>query len=460
MLRSRSTLVLALALAACSESTSQNLPPLDRFYFPIGIATTRLAGGTALFVASANYDLRYSGGDGGTLLSIDPVASAGGGALTLRGDGQRIGSYAGPVAVADEATCSGDRAPVALVASRYDDLIYQFGVGTVGDLTCGPGCVRGALQGFKDPFALAVACRAAAPLSTRKAFVGYLSPPKSSLGSGFGAWITEIDLDDPAATREIEMGDGPVRAMAYDAATDRLWATTQSSGARALLHSVLLSDPRWSGATPRQAVDTIDLFPFVHGAELRSIVVGTAPDTGAVSGSPVSRLFLTARLYDAEVQGSSGYRPIGDVGGVLIVLDVTEGVDGRPAVSIRAVESLGVGVEDVAIVRRAIPVPDLGLRDPDLVVATVSGEGILYIYDDLDGSVVRVSGRSDLGAPILGDRPMALAVDQSAAGAIADVYVAAFGSHVVKSFVLDPANPSAALGNPTTDLESIGGLAP
>jgi hypothetical protein len=454
MLRSRSTLVLALALAACSESTSQNLPPLDRFYFPIGIATTRLAGGTAHYVASANYDLRYSGRDGGTLLSVDPVASVGGGALTLRGTGQRIGSYAGPVAVADAATCAGDRAPVALVTSRYDDLIYQFGVGTVGDLTCGPGCVRGALQGFKDPFALAVACRAAAPLSTRKAFVGYLSPPKSSLGSGFGAWITEIDLDDPAATREIEMGDGPVRAMAYDAATDRLWATTQSWGARALLHSVLLSDPRWSGATPREAVDTIDLFPFVHGAELRSIVVGTAPVAG------VSRLFLTARLYDAEVQGSSGFRPIGDVGGVLIVLDVTEGVDGKPAVSIRAVESLGVGVEDVAVVRRAIPVPDLGLRDPDLVVATASGEGILFIYDDLDGSVVRVSGRSDLGAPLLGDRPMPIAIDQPSPGAPADVYVAAFGSHAVKTFVLDPGAPSAALGNPTTDLGSIGGLAP
>jgi hypothetical protein len=448
-LRSRSALLLALALAACSEATSENLPPLDRFYFPIGVATTRLAGGTALLVASSNYDLRYAGADGGTFLSVDPAATpAPDGRLDPIG-AERIDSYAGPVVVADAATCAGDRDPVAIVASRFDDQIYRFGIGVLGELTCGADCVRGSLHGFDAPFAVAVACRAGTPpaLSTRKAFVGYLDPPASSRGSGLGAWMTELDLDVPGATREIELGDGPVRAMAYDAAANRLWATTQSSGSHALLHSVLLSDPRWQGATPREAVDTIDLFPFVHGAELRSIAVGTAPVAG------VSRLFLTARLYDAEAQGASGYRPIGDVGGVLIVLDVAEGSDGKPQFWVHPAKDIGIGVEEVAVVKRTAP-------GADLLVITASGEGILFIYDDEYGSVFPVSGRSDLGAPILGDRPMALAVDQPSPGAPANVYVAAFGSHAVKSFVLDPGAPWAALDDPTTDLVSIGGLAP
>ena len=438
-LRTPITLAAALVLSACTETTSEVLPPLDRFYFPIGLATTRVDGGakTALLVASSNFDLRYSAQGGGTLLSVASVASPG--PVALLG-AERIGSYAGPVAVADEATCPGiGTGASAFVASRYDDKLYQFGIGAGGELTCGADCVRGVQPGFDDPFAVSVACGTAG----KWAFVGYLDPPPTTSATVLGAWVSEIDLANPsAAPREVLMGDGPVRAMAHDATTDRLWATTQSSGARALLHSVVLSDPRWQGPAPWQAVDTVDLFPLVHGAELRAIAVGSSPAAG------VSRLFITARLYDAEVQASTGYRPSYDIGGVLIVLDVAEGTDGRPAVSIRAVESLGLGVGDVAVVKRAVSAPDL-------VVATAADEDLLYVYDDLTGALVHAVGHDWAGSPIVGDRPMALAVDQVTPGLAADVYVAAFGSHVVKKFVLVPANPAALIV-----LNTIGGLAP
>ena len=435
------TLLLALGLTGCRpEEQTDPLPPVDQlsFYFPIGIATTRVTGTATLLVASSNFDLRYSAEQGGTLLSIDHQGPSGSDRLL---DGVRIPSYAGAVAVADEATCPGIGAGAsALVASRFDDTLYRFGIlPGDGSLSCGPGCTR---RTGGDPFAVTVACRSDG--GRRTAYVGWLDPPESTRGSGAGAWVTEVDLDDPLApSRAVDVGDGPIRSMAYDAETDRLWLASQSSGARALLHSVALSDPRWvGGPAPWEAVDTVDLFPEVWGAELRSIALGSP-----IPGAP-RRLYATARLYDAESQGSSGERPGGDIGGALVVLDVTDGADGRPAVVVRGVVPLGPSVGDVAIVRRAPP-----LRD--VVVATVLDGDLLFVYDAETEAVARIIAHDPLGLPLLGDQPMALAVDQPSPGTAAWVYVAAFGGHSVTRFLLDPADPSAA---PT--LLPIGGLVP
>jgi hypothetical protein len=53
--------VLALAAAAgCVDSFPPVAGPVDRFYFPVGLAVRRLpAGNTALLVVSTNFDLRY-----------------------------------------------------------------------------------------------------------------------------------------------------------------------------------------------------------------------------------------------------------------------------------------------------------------------------------------------------------------------------------------------------------------
>ena len=75
-----------LALAACGEPSAVRTTPTDRFAFPSAVAVTaRASGGTALVVASGNFDLAYDGPNGGTVLSVDPsdwdpVAGTGGSA--------------------------------------------------------------------------------------------------------------------------------------------------------------------------------------------------------------------------------------------------------------------------------------------------------------------------------------------------------------------------------------------
>ncbi len=53
-----------LLLAGCPESTGANAPPIDRLYFPVGIAHVDVAGSTegVLFVANANSNKRYATG--------------------------------------------------------------------------------------------------------------------------------------------------------------------------------------------------------------------------------------------------------------------------------------------------------------------------------------------------------------------------------------------------------------
>jgi hypothetical protein len=435
--RTRTALLFALALVACSpQEFPDPVAPLDRFYFPIGVAVSRPDGvNPTLLVASSNFDLRYSATDGGTLLSVAPTATLPDGTVGASGQ-ERIGSYPGPVAVADATTCSGVGTVSAMVASRFDDILYRFTLASNGSLSCGDGCQTPFSTGLRDPFAITLACGP----SGRRAFVGFLQPPISSLGTanGLGAWIAELDLDAPPASalvREFEIGDGPVRSFAYDAAGDRLWIATRSSGSRALLYTAVLSDSAWTGPSPRDAVDAFDLFPYVRGAELRSLALS--------SGLP-RRLYATARLYDADYQASTGNRPTGDVGGVLIVMDVDDS-GGVPVLSVRRVVELGLGAGDVGVLSRA------GQRD--IVVAAAGDEGLVTIYDDEAEVVAQVLGINPAtGAPEIGHRPVALAVDQPTA----TVYVTAFADHAVTYFSINPTSPWASV----FPLNHVGGKGP
>lgn len=662
------TFLLGLALAGCSpEELAEPLPPTDRFYFPIGIATSRVASGTALLVASSNFDLRYSASDGGTLLSLIDDGAPLEGALSPV-SAERISSYAGSVAVADAVTClnsvalgaggwtagaatsgsitgltknkdagrnrvlvvsitavadasttgaitctgsygaqtgftqvvdsgtavsnqvksciivlpeagvaaastsalsasivvegatlSGARlqaafytdvnqspivsatasgasatsavaysaampslargvhivsigglagatqgtltpdppgnlfvrqgaaaftdasldtfqrwssarestslsytwggtspgaamvgvalapAALAMVASRFNDVLYRYTLGSDGSLTCGADCVIDLAGPAKDPFAIGVACGSS---SGRHAYVGFLDTPDTARSDGDSAWIAEVDLDAPAAPpRLLEIGDGPVRSMAYDPTGDRLWIAAKSSGERAMLYSVLLSDETWkTGSRPIEAVDGIDLFDFVRGLELRSLAVGTP-----VAGQP-TRLYATARVYDVEAQAANRARPSSDVDGVLLVIDVTE-IGGIPAVlSIRSI-SVGTGIGDVALVQRGA-----GVRD--LVLVTALDGDLLWAWDAEAEAVAWYLGHDSFGLPLVGDRPTALSVvqatDPTAVGASADVYVASFGDHRVSRVSL----PIAGLSTKPSAIATIGGLAP
>lgn len=464
-------LLLAVAvvagLAACSpEEQADTLPPTDRFYFPIGIGVGKVDAGlvtegpTRLFVASSNFDLRYSAGEGGTLLSVAAdAATLAPAAVAPLGD-QRIASYAGPVAVVDKTSCPtlANGGEVVLVASRYADVLYRYNLGASGALGCTDGkpCELSLDGRADDPFAIAVACGPGG----RRAFVGYLDTPDATHGYGYGAWIAEVDLDTATVLRQIEVGDGSVRSLVYDPGADRLWLAARSTGSRALLYSVALSDPAWDGPEPWQVMDAVDVggdpsdaWPDLHvsGVELHALALGAPP---AVTGQP-QRIYATARLYDPEAQASNGSRPSGDVGGLLLAFDVTyDAVLGTPIVQLAwpgEGVSIGTGVGDVAVVRQG---------GVDYVLATAFDHDRLVAVAE-DGAYAWELGHDELGVPLVGDRPIALAVDPAGPW----VYAAAFGDHLVRRFKFDPAvaptkYDPVVTPTPETILKILGGLAP
>lgn len=420
-MRRLAPLAALLALAACTEAAPEVAPPLDRFNFPSSLALAPSTGpAPTLLVASANFDLRYGPELGGSLLAVDPVASLGAadGALTALGS-LVIGSYAGQLAVADPATCPGLAAPVALVASRYTRQLHQVPLAADGSLAACPagGCTRALDGDLLDPYAITVACRADG--ARRTAVVSYLSSPQVGTVVAGSAWVSEVDLDDPArALRTSALGVGPVADMAYDAETDRLYAVGRFTGLTAPLFVVGLDACRPGDACAEHSVFPVDLFPSYRGAELQGIAL-----SNPAPGRP-RRAYVTARVYDADLAAALGGRPGFDTAGVLLVLDLTEDAAGEPRPSIvRAVEDVELGPGQV----RVLPAR-AGQRD--LVVLSSQTTGTISIYDDQTGQVVRqVSLELDTGIPEAGRQPYGLAVRDL--GTSADVYVASFDQSTV-----------------------------
>jgi hypothetical protein len=409
----------ALLLAACSEQVSNSPPPLDAFYFPTGLALTPSPAGETLLVGSSNFDLRYSPASGGTVIAVDPVASLGapGGTLTGRG-AVRVGSYAGPVVVADDRTCPGIAVPQALVASRYTGRLHRVPLTAEGGVAecSGVGCDLALDPDFLDAYPVGVACRADG--LRRSALVGYLRTTAVGTAAAGTAWLTQVDLDDPAGTdlsrRTFPLGPGPIIDMAYDATADRLFAVGRFAGNIAPLFVIDLTPcaPADPACENPSQLPSFDLSGAVRGAELTGIAL-SHPQAGLGR-----RAYVTARLYDADLAGRIGGRPSFDVGAALLVVDVAEDATGRPAVSVLRVVPIGLGPGQV----RVLP-PRPGKRD--VVVVTNSLEGRVTVYDDDLGAVVRVlSLDAGSGMPEAGREPFALAVEDR--GADAWVYVAAF----------------------------------
>ena len=421
-----------LALAACNEPVPDQAPPLDRFYYPSGLALATGTGGTpSLLVASSNFDLQYGPALGGSLIAVDPVASLGaaGGALTELGS-EIIGSYAGGVAVADPATCPGLAAPVALVASRYTTDLHVVPLGPDGSLAACPagGCARPLDPDLLDPYAVAVACRADG--ARRTALVAYLTSPRVGAVVAGTAWVSELDLDDPARRlRTYALGIGPVVDMAYDAETDRLYAVGRFTGLTAPLFVVGLDPCRPGDTCPDHSVFSTDLFPSYRGAELQGIAL-----SNPVAGE-ARRAYVTARVYDPDLAAALGGRPGFDVGGVLLVLDLTDGTAGEPGARILRAVPVELGPGQV----RVLP-PRAGLRD--LVVLSSQTSGTISVYDDETGAVVRQVSLDDLGIPEAGRQPFSLAVRDL--GTSADVYVAAFDQSTVSVLHVPLDAPAAA----------------
>jgi len=426
-------LTALLSLAACSEPVPDVAPPLDRFYYPSGMALAPSAGGTpSLLVASSNFDLQFGPELGGSLIAVDPVASLGAadGALTLRGT-EIIGSYSGQVAVAHPASCPGLVAPMALVSSRYTRQLHVVPLAADGALAACPagGCSRALDADLIDPFAITLACRADG--ARRTALVAYLTTPAVGPVSPGTAWISELDLDDPArGLRTYALGVGPVVDMAYDAGTDRLYAVGRFTGPTAPIFVVGLDTCRPGDSCGAHSVSTIDLFGSYRGADLQGIAL-----SNPVAGQK-RRAYVSARVYDADLAAALGGRPGFDLDGVLLVLDLDDDAAGEPRARIVRAVDLEPGPGQV----RVLPAR-AGLRD--LVVVSNQTTGMLTVYDDETGAVVRqVALEPATGIPQVGRQPYAMAVRDL--GAVAEVYVASFLQSTVSVLQVPLGSPSLA----------------
>jgi hypothetical protein len=423
---------------------------MDHFFTPAGVALTSVSGtnavsggNQALLVVSSNFDLRYDTEQGATLLSVDPwryddaTASGGsagrpGGALVKLGPGAQLGSFAGPVAIVDQATCPGLGQVEALVASRYTRKLYRFPIGADGGVApCqGVACEVALDEDLLDPAAIGIACRSDG--LRRSAWVGYLRAPPIGPVLGRTGWISEFDLGDlQQPPRTIPLGFGPVGDMAYDALTDRLYAIGRFAGLYAPLNIVELpACVHTASGCPVARVQTIDLYQSLAGAELVGIALSNPqPGRGRLA-------YISARIFDESYARATRARPSWDIGGALLVVELNDGVTGVPSARVRQVVPIGLGAGSV----RVLPVrPGLA----DIVVVPSTGDGTLQIYDDEVGAVVRVVSLDQVtGAPEAGRHPSAMAVDDRGAEAL--VYVAAFTDWTVSILRVPLATPSTA----------------
>jgi hypothetical protein len=471
---------LLLALAACSEPAGTKVTPTDRFAVPAAVAVqARASGGHALLVASGNYDLRYEGATGGTLLSVNPAlapegsAAAGGGALVKYGEGAHVGSFAGQLVLADAASCpvpAGDPAPPpeALLVTRFADQLWRLPVGPDGQVDpCeGSRCVVKTDARLKDPFSLALACRPDG--GRRTAFMGYLRVAQlDSLGAT--GWLTEVDLDDPdSPTRSFTFGTSPLAGMAYDGEQDRLYVLSQPLLAAPVFIVDLFPCPDTMvdgtptptplASCPPPTATFVDLDSAQRGLELQDIALSN-PQAGLGR-----RAYVSARVYDPVVASLLLARPAADVTGVLLVLDLAPGLSGRPSLQVLRMVETGLGASQV----RVLPVRDAGGGPPrrDVVVVSSITDGMVTVYDDEAGEVVRVLPVDEAtGAPEAGRGPFGMAVVRqpgaTPAEDVARVYVAASQTQQVGIIDVPLATPGQAHAlrdGATGALVRIGGL--
>jgi hypothetical protein len=460
-----------LALAACGEPAAARVTPTDRFAFPTSVELTSRVdgGGTALVVASGNFDLTYDGATGGTLLSVDPAlaadggsAIAGGGALVRLGEGAHVGSFVGQVAVVDAASCAGTgtaaRPPEVLVTTRFADQVWRVPLGLDGalDACSGAGCTVPVDARLHDPFGLTLACRPDG--QRRSAFVSYLRTAQLDTGVVAG-WLTEVDLDAPGAlARTIAVGPYALAGMAYDDRTDRLFVLGLPVLAAPIYTLDLAPCPAGVAACPTPSVAVVDLANAMAGLELQAIALSNH------QAGLGRRAYVSARVYDAALAARLGGRPSADVAAVLLVLDLEEDARGFPALRVLRIVPIGLGPSQVKVLPVRAP---LGGTVPrrDVVVVTSSVDGVVTVFDDEQGQVVRIIPLDgSTGAPEAGRSPFGLAAERLAGATpaedVARVYVAAYQANVVSvvDVPLDVPGQAHALRDAAGTLIRIGGL--
>jgi hypothetical protein len=406
----------ALLAAACGEAAKPQPGPLDGVYLPTGLAVHRAGGEARLIVASSNSDLRYDDKTGGAVLSIDPEGVG----TTF---GVHIQSFAGEVALADPAACSGLPGPLAITVTRGSDTLDALLL-EPGGLACWRCDVPLGGSSFGDPFAVAVACGG----GRARAFAGHL---RSFTGQ---AWVSEYDLAS-GAVRTLSLGSGPTRSFAYDAARDRLYVLGIATGAPTPLRWIELRDCDF-GSPPSAGGCSLGSASFAFagvGLELRGMALAHR------EGATPDRAFLTARKYDLASAAVHGGRTTDD-GGVILVVDlVDDALGGVEARLVRDPIEIGVGAQDVRVL------PSRGSGRGEVVAAMSVDDASVWIYDDETGSLARIGRTDELdGRSELGAEPFGLAVDPEAVGT-ARLYVGSFRESFITPIDVPLEAPDAAV---------------
>ncbi len=435
--------VLALAAAAgCSDTFPPAVGPLDRFYFPVGLAVRRLPDGrSALLVVSSNFDLRYDYDVGGAVVAVDPddsgdarpVAEGGQADPTLDVlGGVNIGSFGGEVAylagtepteypegvcptlAADPLVAAGGAKVV--VASRGTQEVYAVDMDAGGSLTC-DGCARKTDLVALDPFGVTVACASQGGLQSAKAYVTHLRAPQN-LGH-----LSELDL----VTGRLDPGRAfpfSTYASTYDPVHGRLFVSTR-------LGSFDVNPLSWLYVLlPEMALSFWNVSGDVKGSLTRNMVVSEDGLTG----------YLVMELFDYNLAAQTG--TVVGTGGALGIYDLSETALGEPVMKLQRLVPVCLGSGQIRRIGRP--------PKRDLLAITCDFENTLLLYDDEVGAVAARIALGQDGRPLLGRQPFGLAVEsrqagrcRSGTGACVRLYVGSFDRSWVSLLELDPNNPTS-----------------
>ncbi len=460
--------LLALGTAAgCQDSFPNVQPPLDIFYFPVGMAVRQAPptaeapfGSSQLVVVNSNFDLRYDLDTGGTVLVVDPDRSQDsedGGQLSVLGS-FRIASFGGEVGMVDGACLPGwpdcsSACPVLaadptiaaggarlILASRSNQTLYRMSMAGDGSLTCGDSCPYVLPIERLDPYGVSVACSTDARVPSAYAFVTHLQSA-NNLG-----WLTRVNLE-PGAEEDVlglVLGSNATYSSLYDANSDLVFVSAATS---------LNAQFRWFN--PLVTLSSVDGFavPDYTGPFFSNFLPGAVARDMALS-SDGRRLYVTVLLYDLTLALQTG--AFFTQGGALAVFDLTESAFAEPRMALLGVERTCLGAGQI---RRLPSRPG----KPDLFAISCDLEGSLAIYDSAARSVVQYIGLDpDSGLPVLGRMPFGLAVEpidprrattpvQGAPYSLSPctsghdcqrIYVGSFLNNWVNVLELDPDQPS------------------
>jgi hypothetical protein len=454
---------LALLLLACAKGATLPNAPSDVLHYPAWMAYFESTAADSpirrqLLVVNLDQDLAYNNG---AVVAIDAspnLETPGPGASNARQvlGGVAVSNMAGRLLVVDATTAAGcaghfDAAytvPFALVAGRFDNTLDVISLAEAPRLSVSSSPLTAVSKISLNPFS------ASEPLGVGftcgadgipRAWVGYQA------GQNNTGYVTRVNLDVPPGAPDsmvqVNVGLGPVRSFAYDADHDRLYFTgtevNQSapirwiqvgSGCNAATDGI--QDERNGGCH----VDPgFDLSLQFRGAEPNDIALSSRLfecTAGPFAGGNCRRMYLSVRMYDADLAAFLGGRPTTDVGGKLMVLEVPEGGLGRPEPQL--VSDLDIGM--IAGSLQVIPRP----VEHDLVAVTAVDDAVVWLYDDQVGAMVKVFGRDASGIPPLGHDPVAVA-SQDLGGGKVRLFVTSYSDNWVSAADVDLANPAGAM---------------